>query len=113
MPESLRVIAGSASTGVWAPSHAPSSGRNRAAVQAGIEANALGLCRQQSPNAADCQILTSFGPGPACGTVARSVPSIIVAGTGPTPEAARAAALASCQAGGRRCALGRFVYCYR
>lgn len=109
-PTAIRVIAGSASTGNWAPSHA--TGSNRSQVEAGISRSAIQLCANQRTPATDCQILTTFGPGPSCGTVARST-GFIVAGTGATPEAARAAALAACQQGGRRCTASTAVYCYR
>lgn len=109
-PNSIRAIAGSASTGEWAPSHV--TARDQSAALRSATDNAMRLCAQRS-RAGDCQILTTFGPGPACGTIARSVPGMIVAGTGATPEAARAAALASCQANGRRCQPSGTVYCYR
>jgi hypothetical protein len=109
-PRSIRVIAGSASTGEWSPAHV--TARDQAAATRSAVDNALRLCAQRA-RAGDCQVLVTFGPGPACGTIARSVPGTIVAGTGATPEAARAAALASCQAVGRRCQPSSTVYCYR
>lgn len=108
-PTAIRVIAGSASTGDWAPSHA--TGSNRALVEQGITRSAIQLCANQH-RATDCQILVTFGPGPSCGTIARA-PGYITAGTGATPEAAQAAALAACQQGGRRCTPSNRVYCYR
>jgi len=109
-PNSVRVFAGSASTGQWAPAHVTARDAGMAARSA--TDHAMRLCAQNS-RATDCQVLTTFGPGPGCGTIARSVPGLIVAGTGATPEAARASALATCQANGRRCQPGGRVYCYR
>jgi hypothetical protein len=109
-PNSIRVIAGSASTGEWAPAHV--TARDQGAAARAATGHATQLCAQRS-RAADCQVLTTFGPGAACGTIARSTPGYIVAGTGATPEAARAAALAACQANGRRCQPSPTVYCYR
>ena len=109
-PRSIRAIAGSASTGQWSPSHV--TARDQALATRSASDSAIRLCAQLS-RASDCQVLATFGPGAACGTIARSTPGFIVAGTGPTPEAARAAALQSCQASGRRCQPSARVYCYR
>jgi len=109
-PQSIRVIAGSASTGEWSPAHV--TARDQGAAARSATDNAVRLCAQRS-RATDCQVLATFGPGAACGTIARSVPGLIVAGTGATPEAARDAALATCQANGRRCQPSATVYCYR
>lgn len=108
-PTAIRVIAGSASTGDWAPSHA--TGSNRALVEQGISRTAIQLCANQH-GATDCQILITFGPGPSCGTIAR-MRGRIAAGTGASPEAAQAAAVAACQQGGGRCTPSNRVYCYR
>jgi hypothetical protein len=107
----IRMIAGSPSTGHWAPGHATAA-RDRGAVERGLEPVVLRLCQQQAQGATDCTILTTFGPGSSCGTVA-SAPGYITAGVGPTPEAARAAALATCQANGRRCTPAPRIMCYR
>jgi len=109
-PRSIRVIAGSPSTGQWSPAHV--TARDQALATRSASDNAMRLCAQLA-RASDCQVLTTFGPGAACGTIARSTPGVIVAGTGATPEAARAAALQSCQASGRRCQPSARVYCYR
>src|SRR5205085_11244410 len=97
----IRMIAGSASTGRWAPAH-ETAARGRGAVERGLTTSVLQLCQHEAHGASDCQILTTFGPGASCSTVATS-PGYITAGVGPTPEAAGAAAPPTSRATARRC----------
>lgn len=107
----IRMIAGSASTGRWTPAHTTAA-NNRGAVERGLTTSILQLCQHEAQGASDCQVLTTYGPGSSCGTVATS-PGYITAGVGPTPEAARAAALTTCQSNGRRCTPAVRILCYR
>jgi hypothetical protein len=107
----IRMIAGSASTGHWSPAHATAAS-NRSAVERGLTPAVLRLCQEAAQGATDCQVLITFGPGASCGTVA-SAPGYITAGVGATPEAARTAALATCQANGRHCTPSIRIVCYR
>lgn len=110
-PATIRMIAGSASTGGWAPAYA-NAASDRGQVERSLTPAVLQLCQREARGASDCQILTTYGPGASCGTVA-TAPGYITAGVGPTPEAARTTALTACQINGRRCTAAMRVVCYR
>lgn len=107
---SIRVIVGSPSTGHWAPAYGVRGTRAQQEQTATTEA--MRLCAANPGSPTDCQSLHIFGPGAGCATIARRTGRIAGA-SGPTPEAARAAALAACQQDGGRCTASTVVYCFR